>query len=59
MYKFLKMLQLSAEQIGDISEVRVSQKGPYTDDEVRFEGYTAEGRPFRLALIIREKENDS
>lgn len=59
MYDFLKLLQDAVERIGDIHEVRVTQKGPYTEDEVRFEGTATDGRPFTLKLLLREERHDS
>lgn len=59
MYKYVKMLQPMAEEIGQVEELKMNNKSPYWPDGVKFEGITQDGKQFTLELTIKEEKKDA
>lgn len=58
MYKYVKMLQPVAEQIGQVEELKMNNKSPYWPDGVRFEVKAPDGKRFTLELTVKEDQKD-
>lgn len=59
MYKYVKMLQPIAEEIGRVEELKMNHNSPYWPDGVIFGGKTEDGREFTLELTFKEEKKDA
>lgn len=56
MYEYLKMLQPAAEQIGEITEVSMTEDCKIFGKRVHIEGVDEDGREFTLELKIKKEQ---
>lgn len=57
MYKYLKLLQAVAEEIGEVKSVLLHDGDKFWGDSIKIKGETANGRLFNLELSIEEEKD--
>lgn len=58
MYEYLKDLLPVAEQVGEPREISLYSADRIMGDQISIEGFTEDGREFRLTLKIEEAKAD-